>query len=529
MKDIFRSISKDVPASIVVTLVALPLCLGIALASGASPFSGIIAGIAGGIVTGMLSGSPLSVSGPAAGLTTIVAAAITKINLYEAFLLAVVLAGVFQMILGVLKAGVIGHYIPNTVIKGMMAAIGIILIMKQVPHLIGYDADFEGDESFFQSNNENTFTAITHALNFITPTAVIIGITALFFLRLWETDLIKRNRILVLIPGPLLAVMAGIGLHEFLSQVLHWEQLGSKQLVSLPVTKDFTGFYSSLIFPDWDHIANQQVWIAAITIAIVASLETLLGIEAVDKLDPQKRFTPPNRELVAQGIGNMVSGFFGGLPITSVVVRSSANVSAGAQTKLSSILHGFLLLLSVLFIPHLLNKIPLAALAAVLIFTGYKLAKYSLFKEFFKKGWDQFIPFLVTIVAILLSDLLIGIIVGLLVGFYFIIKNNYRTSVVFVAHEKKYLLRLRKDVTFLNKPIVKSKLDNIPPGSYALIDASRADFIDKDIIDEINQFIEHAALSDIWVEVKKKNHNPLHELIAVPASPPDEEQHRKIE
>ena len=518
MKVIFRSISKDVPASIVVTLVALPLCLGIALASGASPFSGIIAGIAGGIVTGLLSGSHLSVSGPAAGLTTIVAAAITRINIYEAFLLAVVLSGVFQILLGALKAGIIGAYIPNTVIKGMMTAIGIILIMKQVPHLIGYDADFEGDESFFQSNNENTFTAITHALNFITPTAVIIGITALFFLRLWETDLIKRNRILVLIPGPLLAVMAGIGLLAFLSQVLHWEQLGNKQLVSLPVAKDFSGFYSFLIFPNWDYLTNQRVWIAAVTIAIVASLETLLGIEAVDKLDPQKRFTPPNRELVAQGIGNMVSGFFGGLPIISVVVRSSANVSAGAQTKLSSILHGFLLLLSVLFIPHLLNKIPLAALAAVLIFTGYKLAKYSLFKEFFSKGWDQFIPFLVTIIAVLLSDLLIGIMIGLMVGYFFILKNNFRTSVVFVVHEKSYLLRLRKDVSFLNKPIIKSKLDSIPPGSFALIDAIRSDYIDKDVIDEINQFIGHAALSNIRVEVKKNNYNSFHRLIAEPAS-----------
>ncbi|MCA6491308.1 MAG: SulP family inorganic anion transporter [Chitinophagaceae bacterium] len=516
MKDIFRSVSKDVPASIVVTLVALPLCLGIALASGASPFSGIIAGIAGGIVTGLLSGSQLSVSGPAAGLTTIVAAAIVRINVFEAFVLAVVLAGVFQIILGWIKAGIVGDYIPNTVIKGMMAAIGIILIMKQFPHLIGYDADFEGDESFFQPNNENTFTAITHALDFITPTAAIIGATSLIFLRIWEIPLIKKSRWMVLVPGPLVAVISGIFLHEILTKLLQWEALSDKQLVSLPVAENMSAFHSLFVFPQWQAVTNPQVWIAAVTIAIVASLETLLGIEAVDKIDPQKRFTPPNRELVAQGVGNILSGFFGGLPITSVVVRSSANVSAGAQTKLSTILHGFLLLLSVLFIPHLLNKIPLAALAAVLIFTGYKLAKVSLFREFYKKGWNQFIPFLVTIIAILLSDLLIGIIIGLLVGFYFILKNNFRTSVAFVSDGNNYLLRLRKDVSFLNKPIIKSRLDKIPSGAYVLIDASRADYIDKDIIDEINQFIGRAAISGIQVEIKKKNFNQYHRLLAEP-------------
>jgi len=513
MKDIFRSVGKDIPASIVVTLVALPLCLGIALASGASPFSGIIAGIAGGIITGLLSGSHLSVSGPAAGLTTIVAAAIIKINAYDTFILAVMLAGLIQIILGWAKAGIVGNYIPNTVIKGMMAAIGIILIMKQIPHLVGYDSDFEGDESFFQPNNENTFTAITHSLKFITPTAAIIGIVSLCILRLWETHFIKKNKWLGLVPGPLMAVLSGILLHTVLSDYIQWEALNSKHLVSLPVTKDLSEFYSYLIFPNWLSITNTQVWITALTIAIVASLETLLGIEAVDKIDPQKRFTPPNRELIAQGLGNITSGFFGGLPITSVVVRSSANVSSGAQTRLSTILHGLLLLLSVIFIPQLLNKIPLAALAAVLIFTGYKLAKLSLFKEFYSKGWNQFIPFLVTIISILLSDLLIGILIGLLVGLYFIMKSNFHSSVVFVTDDNNYLLRLRKDVSFLNKPIVKSKLENIPTGSYALIDVSRADYIDKDVIDEINQFIEYAAMNQINVEIRKNGYNKFQRLI----------------
>jgi MFS superfamily sulfate permease-like transporter len=519
MKKIFKSVGKDLPASIVVTLVALPLCLGIALASGATLFSGIIAGIAGGIVTGILSGSQLSVSGPAAGLTTIVAAAITKINAYEAFILAVMLAGVIQILLGIVKAGIIGDYVPNSVIKGMMAAIGIILIMKQLPHLIGYDANFEGDENFFQANQENTFTAISHAFDFITPTAAITGLVAIILLRTWESKFVKSNRLLSLIPGALLAVLAGIAINEWLTGNWQLEKLENKHLVTLPVASSLSSFYSFFVFPDFSAIANYQVWVSAITIAIVASLETLLGIEAVDKIDPQKRITPTNRELTAQGIGNMVSGFFGGLPITSVVVRSSANVSAGAQTKLSTISHGILLFLSVLIIPEWLNKIPLAALAAVLIFTGYKLAKVSLFKDFFKKGWDQFTPFVVTIIAILLSDLLVGILIGILVGLFFVLKSNFHSSVVFVSDNNNYLLRLRKDVSFLNKPIIKHKLSQIPESANAVIDTSRADYIDKDVIDEINQFLEHAALLGIRVEVKKNEYNAYHKLINEPSKP----------
>lgn len=516
MTSFFKSIGKDLPASIVVTLVALPLCLGIALASGATLFSGIIAGIAGGIVTGLLSGSQLSVSGPAAGLTTIVALAITRVQAYEAFLLAVMLAGIIQLILGFVKAGIIGDYVPNSVIKGMMAAIGIILIMKQLPHLIGYDANFEGDENFLQPNQENTFTAIRNAFSYITPTAAITGIISITLLRFWETNFIKKNRLLHLIPGPLVAVIAGIVINQWLTTPLHLDALENKHLVTLPVADSLRSFFSFFVFPDWHFITKQEVWISAVTIAVVASLETLLGIEAVDKLDPLKRITPTNRELKAQGVGNLVSGFFGGLPITSVVVRSSANVSAGAQTKLSTILHGIFLLLSVLFIPDLLNKIPLSALAAVLIFTGYKLAKVSLFRAFYKKGWDQFTPFVVTIVAILLSDLLIGILVGILVGLFFVLRSNFHSSVVFVTDQNNYLLRLRKDVSFLNKPIIKTKLDMIPPESYAMIDASRADYIDKDVIDEINQFLEHAALLRIRVEVKKNDYNIFHKLINQP-------------
>jgi len=518
MTSLIKSAGKDLPASIVVTLVALPLCLGIALASGASLFSGIIAGITGGIVTGIFSKSQLSVSGPAAGLTTIVALSISRLPAYEAFLLSVMIAGALQLLLGALKAGVIGDYVPNSVIKGMMAAIGIILIMKQFPHLIGYDANFEGDENFFQKNQENTFSAMEHALEAITPTAAIIGIVSIMLLKLWELKSIKKNRILSLIPGALIAVLFAIFMNVYLAPILQLEVLEKKHLVALPVADNFQSFLKFFIYPDWQYISEQRVWTSALTLAIVASLETLLGIEAVDKLDPLKRITPANRELKAQGIGNIVSGFLGGLPITSVVVRSSANVAAGAQTKLSTILHGFFLLGSVLIIPQLLNKIPLSSLAAVLIFTGYKLARFSLFKEFYHKGWDQFIPFFVTIIAILFSDLLVGIIVGILIGLFFILKSNFHSSVVFVADNNNYLLRLRKDVSFLNKPIIKSRLDSIPEGAYIMIDAVRADYIDKDVIDEINQFLEHAALLNIRVEIKKKDYNAFHRLLNQPIS-----------
>lgn len=516
MTPIFKSIGKDLPASVVVTLVALPLCLGIAMASGASLFSGIIAGIVGGIVTGLLSGSPLSVSGPAAGLTTIVAISITRIQAFEGFLLAVMIAGAIQILLGIAKAGIIGDYIPNAVIKGMMAAIGIILIMKQIPHLIGYDANFEGDENFIQPNQENTFTAIRYAIDYITPTAATIGIFSIGLLRFWETAYIQKHTWLYKIPGPIVTVISGIVFNIWLAPYFQLDTLENKHLVSLPEADNLATFFSFFIFPDWQYIVKQEVWVAAISIAVVASLETLLGVEAVDKLDPQKRITPTNRELKAQGIGNMVSGFIGGLPITSVVVRSSANVSAGAQSKLSTVLHGIFLLLSVLCIPGILNKIPLAALAAVLIFTGYKLAKVSLFTSFYKKGWDQFIPFTITIIGILLSDLLIGIVVGLLVGIIFILKSNFHSAVVFVSDGSNYLLRLRKDVSFLNKPIIKSKLDAIPPASYVMIDASRADYIDKDVIDEINEFLEHAPYLQIRVEVRKKEYNPFHQRIQDP-------------
>ncbi|MFN3666407.1 MAG: SulP family inorganic anion transporter [Sediminibacterium sp.] len=516
MSKYLKHVGADLSASIVVLLVALPLCLGIALGSGAPLFSGIIAGVVGGIVIGILSGSQLSVSGPAAGLTVIVATAITKLQVYEAFLLAVVIAGIFQLIFGFIKAGVIGDYVPNAVIKGMLAAIGLILIMKQLPHLVGYDTDFEGDESFLQPDHENTFTALFQAVKYITPSAMIIGTISLVLLTLWERPFIKSKKSLKLLPGPLVVVLVGTLLNEYFKTSQPAYALEAKHLVALPVANDVSSFVSFLTFPDIAFLKNPDVWISGITIAIVASLETLLGIEAADKLDPLKRVTPTNRELKAQGVGNMVSGLIGGLPLTSVVVRTSANISSGAKSKMSTIYHGILMMLCVMFIPGILNKIPLSALAAVLIFTGYKLAKVTLFKEFYKKGWDQFVPFVVTIAAILFTDLLVGILIGIGVGLFFLIRSNFRSAVMVVNDANNYLIRFRKDVSFLNKPIVKKKLEDVPANAFVIIDATRADFIDKDVIEEINNFLCHAYLKKIKVEVKTSQHKSMHNLFVIP-------------
>jgi MFS superfamily sulfate permease-like transporter len=516
MKKYFQHIGSDLSASIVILLVALPLCLGIALGSGAPLFSGIIAGVVGGIVVGLFSGSHLSVSGPAAGLTVIVASAIIKLQVYEAFLLAVVLAGIFQLILGFIKAGVIGDYVPNSVIKGMLAAIGIILILKQLPHIVGYDTDFVGDQTFMQNDHQNTFTEMFNAIQFITPSAALIGLVSLTILILWGTKGVQKNKILSVIPGPLIVVLAAVAINEFIKLNYVGLELDSKHLVSLPVAENVESFISFFQFPNIRFLNNPLVWTSAFTIAIVASLETLLGIEAVDKLDPLKRVTPTNRELKAQGIGNIISGLIGGIPVTSVVVRSAANVNAGGKTKMAAITHGILLMICVIFIPTILNKIPLSALAAVLIYTGYKLVKLPLFKEFFNKGWDQFVPFIATILAILFTDLLVGIIIGILVALFFLMRSNFRSAIFVVNNDHNYLIRLRKDVSFLNKPIIKRSLNKVPDNSFVIIDATRADFIDKDIIDEVNTFLLIAYSRNIKVEIKKSLHKPMHLLFNNP-------------
>jgi len=513
MRKLFQNAASDIPASVVVFLVALPLCLGIALGSGAPLFSGIIAGMVGGIVIGLLSGSSLSISGPAAGLTAIVAVAVGKMPAYEAFLLSVVIAGILQLILGYIRAGIIGDYIPNSVILGMLASIGFVLILKQFPHLIGYDKDYSGDETFIQLDNNNTFSEIINSINNITPIALLIGVISIIILFIWDRPKLKKNKFFKNLPGPLVVVAIGIIINVFFSVPGTRFSLSTSQLVNLPIAKDFSSFTSFFMFPKWEYLGNIDVWTVGLTIALVASIETLLGIEAVDKLDPLKRRTPANRELKAQGVGNIVSGLLGGLPLTSVIVRGSANVEAGAKSKFSAVMHGLLILLSVLFIPGLLNKIPLSALAAILIMTGYKLVKPSLFKAMYKKGLDQFIPFIVTLVAILLTDLLIGIVIGTIVALFSLINSNFKSAVMVVHDDNKYLVRFRKDISFLNKPIVKEKLESVPADSYVLIDLTRADFIDKDIVDVVNDFLQHAHLKNIRVEIKKSNFKIVHQLV----------------
>ena len=500
-KEYFKSFPNDIASSIVVFLVALPLCLGVALASNAPLFSGIIAGILGGVIVGLASKSHLSVSGPAAGLTAIVAVAITTLPSFEAFLIAVVICGLLQIVLGFIKAGVIGDYVPNNVIKGMLAAIGLILILNQFPHLIGDDSHFETDEGIPESGN--MFSNFINAFAHITPVALLVGVICLAFHFTWEKFTTDKKGFIKFIPAPLLVVLIGVGINLLFNNLGYENALSKEHLVSIPVASSANEFLSFFTTPDWHHLLNSQVWTTGITLALVASLESLLSIEAVDDLDPYQRVTPTNRELKAQGVGNILSGLIGGLPITSVIVRSSANVNAGAKTKMSTIYHGLLLLLCVAFIPVILNLIPKAALAAILIFTGYKLAKPALFKTFYKKGWDQFLPFIITIIAILMTDLLKGVIIGIGVGLFFVMRSNFKSAVFVVNDDNKYLFRLRKDVSFLNKAIIKSKLEKVPENSFVLIDAARADFIDRDVVETIEDFMLHAPLKNIRVELKR--------------------------
>lgn len=485
------NLKKDLPSSIVVFLVALPLCLGIALASGAPLFAGVLTGIIGGIVVSAISGSQLSVSGPAAGLTVIVFGAIASLGSYETFLLAVVLAGVLQIIFGFLKAGIIANYFPSSVIEGMLAAIGIILILKQLPHAVGFDSDFEGDESFFQADHENTFTALVAASNMISYGAVIISVLSLLIMIYWPK--IKK---MSAIPAPVLVVALGIILTIlFQNSSL---ALSRAQLVNIPVVNSFSEFTGLFSFPDFSQISNQAVWTVAFTIAIVASIETLLSIEAVDKIDTLKRVSPTNRELLAQGVGNMTSGMLGGLPMTSVIVRSSVNVNSGGRTKMSAIYHGFWLLLSLLFIPFLLNKIPLACLAAILLVTGYKLANISLFKKMWRNGKDQFIPFVVTVIAIVFTDLLKGVAIGMLVGVFYILRTNLRNPYFFKFEEndgKKVIrIKLAQEVSFLNKAAIQYTLTNLPSESDIIIDGTDSMYIDRDVLEIIHNF-KHNAFS----------------------------------
>lgn len=497
----FSALGADIPSSVVVFLVALPLCLGIAVASDATPLSGIIAGIVGGIVVGAISGSHTSVSGPAAGLTVIVAGAIGASVSYEAFLCAVVLSGVIQIALGLVKAGMIGEYIPASVIKGMLAAIGLILILKQIPHLLGRDIVPEGVEEFAQNDGENTFSEILVSIQNPTPTAIVMGFISILILVLWDLKKIKSLKFFQLFPGSLAVVIIGVLINEYLQLNAPELAIASTHLVNIPVSQNAGEFKSFFTSPDFSQMFTLTQIKTAVTLAIVASLETLLSIEASDKIDPMKRFTPPNRELIAQGVGNMTSGIIGGLPVTAVIVRSSANVSAGAKTKVSAILHGFLLLSCVYFFPNLLNQIPLASLAAILIMVGYKLTKPSIFKDLYSKGVNQIIPFVITILAILFTDLLFGILIGMVAGLFFILRSNTKKNVFHTQDNNSHLIRLRGSATFLTKPKLKLILQKIKNGSVVYIDLSRADFIDNDILELIEDFETQARFRNIDLNI----------------------------
>ncbi|TRO67481.1 SulP family inorganic anion transporter [Christiangramia sabulilitoris] len=487
----FKHLNKDFPASIVVFFVALPLCLGIALASGAPLFSGLIAGIVGGIVVGSLSGSSLGVSGPAAGLAAIVLAALATLS-YQDFLLAVVLAGILQILFGVLKAGIIGYYFPSSVIKGMLTGIGIIIILKQIPHFFGYDSDPLGDWAFFQVDGENTFSEIFNIVNNISPGATIIAFIGMAILVLWEKVLSKKGKIFKLIQGPLVAVAVGI-IYFLLTRDSENLSISQEHLVNVPVPDSFDSFVGQFTFPSFKMIGTSQIWITAFTMALVASLETLLCVEATDKLDPHRRTTPTNRELFAQGTGNVVSGLIGGLPITQVIVRSSANIQSGGQTKLSAIMHGFLLLISVIIIPRVLNYIPLSVLAAILFLVGYKLAKPKLFVQMYQAGWKQFVPFTVTVVGIVFGDLLIGISLGLIVGIFVILIKSYQNSYFLHIENidnggKTVKMRLAEEVTFINKGAILKELNNLEENSYLILDTRQTRYLDNDIIEILDDF-----------------------------------------
>jgi len=503
--NIFKNLKNDLPASIVVFFVALPLCLGIALASGAPLFSGLIAGIVGGILVGILSGSQIGVSGPAAGLAAIVLTAIGSLGGFENFLLAVVLGGVIQMIFGFLKAGIIGYYFPSSVIKGMLTGIGIIIILKQIPYFFGYDASKQADLMFFQVEGDTFFSGILNAINGISLGPTIIAVVALVILLLWSSVLSKKAKIFTLIQGPLVAVVFGV-LYFIYTKDSQLFGITQQHLVSVPVPDSFDMFLGQFKTPNFSGITNPAIWVTAFTIALVASLETLLCVEATDKLDPQKRVTPTNKELLAQGAGNIVSGLIGGLPVTQVIVRSSANIQSGGKTKLSAIVHGFLLLISVVLIPTLLNKIPLSVLASILLIVGYKLAKPSLFKKMYTLGWKQFLPFTITVLGIVFTDLLVGIAMGLMVGIVVILIKSYQNSHFLHMEDKSngsvtVKMTLAEEVTFFNKGAILKELDALPEDSRLELDVTKTRYLDNDIIEILEDFQEKAKTRNIFIKL----------------------------
>lgn len=494
-------LKADIAAGLVVFLVALPLCLGIALASGAPLFSGLIAGIIGGLIVSWLSGSQLSVSGPAAGLAVIIFNAIEQLGSYSGFLVCVVLAGFIQLIFGYLRAGIIGAFFPSAVIKGMLSAIGLILIIKQLPHAVGFDKHFEGDDGYMDETAAESFQDIIDAFSFMSEGATLITVVALIILIVWSSKFFQRLKLVKLIPSQLVAVIWGVGFNAAAMKWFPELAVTSNHLVSLPITENLADYLNLFTLPDPSFLFKPEIYTIALTLAIIGSLETLLSLEAVDKLDPLKRIAPTNRELKAQGVGNMLSGLIGGLPITAVVVRSSANINAGGRTRISSFVHGLFLLMSVLFITQILNHIPLACLAAILLQTGYKLAKPQLFQSMYQQGWNQFLPFIITIVVILTTDLLQGVIIGIVIGMIFVMKSNYIESITLQTGDNGQTLFLNKDVSFLNKALLRTLLLQVKENSSLVIDASKAQFIDHDIQETLVDFMKTAVDDNITVKM----------------------------
>ncbi|RBN51633.1 SulP family inorganic anion transporter [Flavobacterium psychrolimnae] len=511
--NLFANLKSDFASGLVVFLVALPLCLGIAMASGAPLFSGIISGIIGGIVVGYFSTSHISVSGPAAGLTAIVLTAITDLGAFDVFLTAVFIAGLLQLILGFAKAGSISNYFPTNVIEGMLAGIGIIIILKQLPHAFGYDNDFEGDQAFSQTDGSNTFSALFSIFDYIQIGSIVITLVSMVILISW--DKVPFLKKLKLVPGALIAVALGVILNEIFIANGSALAIGKEHLVSLPVPSSFEEFKAIIVTPNLSGVMNPKVWVVALTIAIVASIETLLSIEASDRMDVQKRYTDTNKELKAQGIGNMVSSLLGGLPLTSVIVRSSANSNSGARSKMSTIIHGALLLVSVLAIPVILNKIPLATLAAILILVGYKLAKPATFIHFWEKGKYQFVPFIATLLAVVFLDLLKGVTLGIIISIIFVLKGNLKRAYFF--RKEQYAdgdvihIDLAQEVSFLNKAAIKQTLNHLPENSKVIIDAKDTVYIAHDILDLIHEFKTTRAL-DNNIKVKLKGFKKAYHL-----------------
>ena len=492
----------DLPAAIVVFLVALPLCLGIALASGATPLAGITSGVIGGVVVGALSGSSVSVSGPAAGLTAVVLAGITELGGYPIFLTSVLLAGVMQLALGVARAGGVAHFVPVSVVRGMLAAIGLILILKQIPHALGRDVAYEGGEAFRDPGGGNTFSDILEAVAHVDVGALAVFVVALAALLGWSR-VVPRIRHGNWFPPSLIAVLAGTATNFALLAWWPAVALQASHLVAIPLLRSPAALAEALQFPDFSHILDGAVWRMAVTLALIASIESLLSAEAADKLDPWRRITPMNRELRAQGVGNIVAALLGALPVTAVIVRSSANVAAGGKTRLATVVHGVLLLLSALFLARWLNYIPLAALAAVLIVMGWRLARPRILIEQYRRGLAQFVPYLVTVVAILLTDLLVGILIGIGVGVFFVVRSNFKSALIVTRDGEMVLIRFTKDVSFLNKPRLRGVFETIADRSSVIIDGTRAQFIDSDIIECIDDFVASAPTRDITVELRR--------------------------